>query len=135
MPCPLLHLTPFIFSVRAADFGVRRLRRRFGSFVSDSHHLGKHIRPDTSRLSLTPWPFALSSERNTLITCEYYKHHKGEWRWRLVAVNGRIIADSAEGYENESECKKHSDRVKDSADAPVVKKGKLMQEVNGSASR
>ena len=56
------------------------------------------------------------------MTYIYYKDHKNEWRWRLVASNGRIIADSAEGYENESECKKDIDRVKASADAPIVRK-------------
>lgn len=25
----------------------------------------------------------------------------GQWRWRLVSANGRIIADSAEGYETQ----------------------------------
>ena len=29
---------------------------------------------------------------------QIYKDKKGEWRWRLVARNGRIVADSAEGY-------------------------------------
>jgi uncharacterized protein YegP (UPF0339 family) len=30
----------------------------------------------------------------------YYhsKDKKGEWRWRLKATNGRILADSGEGY-------------------------------------
>lgn len=27
-----------------------------------------------------------------------YEDKRHEWRWRLVAANGRIIADSAEGY-------------------------------------
>ena len=26
-----------------------------------------------------------------------------EWRWRLVAANGRIVADSAEGYTREAD--------------------------------
>lgn len=30
-----------------------------------------------------------------------YQDRKGEFRWRLVAKNGRIIADSAEGYDTE----------------------------------
>lgn len=30
----------------------------------------------------------------------YYKARDGQWRWRLRARNGRIIADSAEGYAN-----------------------------------
>lgn len=27
-----------------------------------------------------------------------FKDAKGEWRWNLKAPNGKIIADSAEGY-------------------------------------
>lgn len=27
-----------------------------------------------------------------------YQDLRGEWRWRLVATNGRVMADSAEGY-------------------------------------
>lgn len=27
-----------------------------------------------------------------------YKDRKSEWRWRLKAKNGRIVADSGEGY-------------------------------------
>ena len=27
-----------------------------------------------------------------------YKDDKGEWRWRLKAINGKILADSGEGY-------------------------------------
>jgi len=29
---------------------------------------------------------------------EIFKDRKGEWRWRLIARNGRIVADGAEGY-------------------------------------
>lgn len=30
---------------------------------------------------------------------EAYQDHKHEWRWRLRAANGLIVADSAEGYD------------------------------------
>jgi len=33
-----------------------------------------------------------------LAAFEVYTDDAGEWRWRLLARNGRIIADSAEGY-------------------------------------
>ena len=56
------------------------------------------------------------------MTYVYYKDAKGEWRWRLVAANGRIIADSGEGYKSEKECKDDINRVKNSKDAPVVQK-------------
>lgn len=38
---------------------------------------------------------------------DHYEFNKfedktGQWRWRLVAGNGRIVADSAEGYATEA---------------------------------
>lgn len=32
------------------------------------------------------------------MTFEIYKDSKSEYRWRLKADNGKIVADSAEGY-------------------------------------
>lgn len=58
------------------------------------------------------------------MTYVYYKDAKGEWRWRLKASNGRIIADSGEGYTTERECLAAIDRVKASSDAPVKKEEK-----------
>lgn len=34
---------------------------------------------------------------------EVYKDDKNEFRWRLVADNGNIMADSAEGYVNKAD--------------------------------
>lgn len=31
-------------------------------------------------------------------TIHVYRDLKNEWRWRLVAPNGRVIADGSEGY-------------------------------------
>jgi uncharacterized protein YegP (UPF0339 family) len=31
---------------------------------------------------------------------EVYRDGKGEYRWRARAANGRVIADSGEGYRN-----------------------------------
>jgi uncharacterized protein YegP (UPF0339 family) len=31
-----------------------------------------------------------------------YQDKRGEWRWRLKARNGRIVADSGEGYVRKS---------------------------------
>jgi len=55
------------------------------------------------------------------MTYIYYQDQKGEWRWRLVASNGRIIADSGEGYKYESDCLDDIRAVKNSKDAPVKK--------------
>ena len=35
---------------------------------------------------------------------QLYKDKAGEWRWRLRANNGRIIADSGEGYTKKQGC-------------------------------
>ena len=33
-----------------------------------------------------------------------YKDDAGEFRWRLRAMNGKIVADSAEGYARRIDC-------------------------------
>lgn len=35
---------------------------------------------------------------------EFYKDHAGEWRWRITAANGNILAVSSEGYHNSEDC-------------------------------
>lgn len=36
---------------------------------------------------------------------------RGEWRWRLVAPNGRVMADSAEGYLDPTNVRDALDRI------------------------
>ncbi|MCO7398307.1 DUF1508 domain-containing protein [Stenotrophomonas maltophilia] len=33
-----------------------------------------------------------------------YKDTANEFRWRLYAQNGRVVADSGEGYKNRADC-------------------------------
>ena len=49
-----------------------------------------------------------------------YKDAAGEWRWRLKAANGKVLADSGEGYNTKQACKDGIQLVKDAATAPVV---------------
>ena len=35
---------------------------------------------------------------------ELYRDAKGEWRWRLRARNGEVIAESGEGYVRREDC-------------------------------
>ena len=51
---------------------------------------------------------------------ELYKGHDGEWRWRLRAANGNVIADSAEGYERRGDCERGIELVRSSANASLV---------------
>ncbi len=48
-----------------------------------------------------------------------YKDRSNQWRWRLVAANHRIIADSGESYWNKNDCLAAINLVKGSANAPV----------------
>jgi uncharacterized protein len=48
-----------------------------------------------------------------------YKDTHAQWRWRLVAANNRIIANSGEGYWNKADCLAAIDLVKGSYNAPV----------------
>lgn len=42
---------------------------------------------------------------------QIYKDKKKEYRWRLKAPNGKIVADGAEGYKNRSNLKKHVSKI------------------------
>jgi len=50
---------------------------------------------------------------------DLYKDTAGYWRWRLKATNGKIIADSGEGYANKSDAERGIVLVKTSNTAPV----------------
>jgi len=53
---------------------------------------------------------------------EIYRDGRREWRWRLRASNGRIVADSSEGYRRRASVRKAVGRVRSilSGDVPVV---------------
>lgn len=51
-----------------------------------------------------------------------YRDAGGFWRWTLYAANHRKIADSAEGYFNEADCRAGIDLTKSSHQAPVLKR-------------
>jgi uncharacterized protein len=51
---------------------------------------------------------------------EVYRDTRGEFRWRLWAPNGRIMADSGEGYRTQAACRRALARLKEvAADARV----------------
>lgn len=50
---------------------------------------------------------------------EKYREPNTQWRWRLIAGNGRTIANSGEGYHNEADCDHAISLVKGSSTAPV----------------
>jgi len=48
-----------------------------------------------------------------------YKDNAGEWRWHLKAGNGRIVADSGEGYKERGGCIHSIELVRSFYKAPV----------------
>lgn len=60
--------------------------------------------------------------KSTHMTYSVYKDAGGQWRWRLVAANNRIIADSGESYHNKQDCLAAIELIKNSKDAPVSEK-------------
>ena len=44
---------------------------------------------------------------------EIYQDAAGEYRWRLVAANGRTVGDSGEGYDSRSNAHRAAERAKE----------------------
>jgi len=53
-------------------------------------------------------------------TYRVYKDAAGGWRWRLVAANGKIVADGAEGYTRRRDCIRAIERTRHLAITTVV---------------
>ena len=54
-------------------------------------------------------------------TFELYQDTAKEWRWRLIASNGNIIADSGEGYNSKQGAERGIESVKNNApDATII---------------
>ncbi len=53
-------------------------------------------------------------------TFEVFRDSAGEWRWRLVATNGQVIADSGEGYGSKQGVRRGIDSVKRNAASAEV---------------
>lgn len=52
---------------------------------------------------------------------EVYEDKSGQWRWRAVASNGKIIADGAEAYKRQRNCLRSLRRLRwDAAQTPIV---------------
>ena len=52
-----------------------------------------------------------------MLTYHIYRDSQGYYRWRLLAANNRIIADSGEGYANKQDCLHGISLVKSSSTA------------------
>lgn len=51
---------------------------------------------------------------------QVYRDRKREWRWRLRAANGRVLADSGEGYKRQKACERAIVSVWKVISAPIA---------------
>ncbi|MEZ4521921.1 MAG: YegP family protein [Thermomicrobiales bacterium] len=51
---------------------------------------------------------------------EVYRDASGEYRWRLKASNGQVIATGGEGYTTKTACMNGIDSVKNNAPAAEI---------------
>lgn len=65
---------------------------------------------------------AVAEERG--LSFEVYQDAKEEFRWRLKAGNGKIIAVSSEGYKAKADCVKGIELVKTGAASAKVQEAK-----------
>jgi len=42
---------------------------------------------------------------------EFYRDLAREWRWRAVGANGKVLADSAEGFRRSGRCYENSQKT------------------------
>jgi uncharacterized protein len=54
------------------------------------------------------------------MTFEIYKDAKGEFRWRLKATNGQIIATGGQGYSAKADCKHAIESIQKHAAAATI---------------
>ncbi|MFB6219453.1 MAG: YegP family protein [Halobacteriaceae archaeon] len=99
-----------------------RLVHQNGELLADSGE-GYTSRESARRRTDTVARFAERADylRVDPTAFEVYRDAAGEWRWRLVHRNGRVLADSGEGYGSRSAANDAAERVAESvADAEVV---------------
>ncbi len=66
---------------------------------------------------------------------DIYEDTAGQFRWRLVAANGRIIADSGQGYADKDGARRAVDRIKTAATASVVLEAPLGLSIRSDETR
>ncbi len=50
-----------------------------------------------------------------------YRDSAGDWRWKFVRSNGRVMADSSEGYRQAWRCEQAAEYVFGPGDVEIVR--------------
>lgn len=54
--------------------------------------------------------FLITQPDTVMDRWEFYTDAQGQWRWRRIAVNGRIVGASSQGYTNRADCVENARR-------------------------
>lgn len=54
---------------------------------------------------------------------DVYQDAVGEWRWRLWAKNGKVVADSGEGYKRKGMAVRACERMQDMSGSTIFAAG------------
>ena len=110
--------------VRSLKSYIKELRETTGKYGTDEGLFWEDLMKATADLDfyesqVKECANALSHDPAARRTFQVYRDAGGEWRWRLSAGNGEIIAASGEGYRHKHDCLDGIELVKGSADAQV----------------
>ena len=115
-----------VYTDAAGEFRWRLLHRN-GNILADSGE-GYSSRSNARRAARRVGELAPDSEVDDGF--EVYEDAGEEWRWRLRAANGELVADSGEGYANRSKAMDAVERVQSyAADADLLAIGSAAFEV------
>ncbi len=117
-----------VYADAAGEFRWRLLHRN-GNILADSGE-GYSSRSNARRAARRVGELAPDSEVDDGF--EVYQDNAEEWRWRLRAANGELVADSGEGYANRSKAMDAVERVQSyAADATCWRSGARPRGVRG----
>lgn len=74
-------------------------------------------------------PETAAQDKERTLTFEIYKDGKEEFRWRLKATNGAIIATGGQGYKAKADCEKGIELIKEGASKAKVVEAKEEKEM------
>jgi uncharacterized protein YegP (UPF0339 family) len=123
VPAPESQGTFEVYEDRAGEHRWR-LRHDNGNIVADSGE-GYASRAGVRRALETVRAGVPSAPYLTLdpVGFELYPDAAGEYRWRLLHRNGRILADSGEGYASRRNARRAADRVREIAATATLDDG------------
>ena len=72
-----------------------------------------HIRWDSTDITIAQSIIVALIRSFEMYDLEFFLDQNEEWRWRVIARNGNIVADSSEGYKNKQDCELVASRILD----------------------